>query len=466
MTIKGENRRRILIFCLAWHFALLAISWGFAADDTEPIAYIGHGAFFDREGKQIQLTQDFIERAQAYYRQRLLSSMPPDKVAAFSEAEKGVTQTPTSSRQSRLVLQNRFVGSLASASSDPDAGRIGSIINALEYALKLQIPEHAETGAPIRKFVPDPRVRDLIEKQTFLSQQAQTFAETLKSGQQYIDECRANGVPIPPPVGKLDPTGTAGWKSLGFISKDAQFIVNTPAELRVFTSGNPAGMCFTLPRYMDDSKQTVIIDGVICLGQNSSKVCFWDNQMPVSDGKGGTKGISFEFSVTEQIPIGVPDLKLDPKGRYLAGGFDLNNGTGGVCTDCHAGENPYIVHPRVDLGGGLFMAKLNKPPLSLPTFSTDRYDPFVPGSWPQNRASVAANRVPSACGVCHEKDGAGRFPQLSSSLQQYCGTILRQAVEKTMPPNKPGSLKDDTEIKKFLDLCRAPPDVASSDSTP
>src|ERR1043166_2722708 len=95
MTIKGENRRRVLIFCLAWHFALLAISWGFAADDTEPIAYIGHGAFFDREGKQIQLTQDFIERAQAYYRQRLLSSMPPDQVAAFSEAEKGVDRKST-----------------------------------------------------------------------------------------------------------------------------------------------------------------------------------------------------------------------------------------------------------------------------------------------------------------------------------------------------------------------------------
>jgi hypothetical protein len=131
-------------------------------------------------------------------------------------------------------------------------------------------------------------------------------------------------------------------------------------------------------------------------------------------------------------------------------------------------ENPYIIHPKVDLGGGLLMGKLNKPPLNFPTFSTNRYDPFVPSSWPQNGASEATNLVPSFCSDCHEKDGpGGRFPQLSSVLQQgYCGTILRQAVAKTMPPGKPGSVKDEPEIKKFLSLCLAPPTLASSDSTP
>jgi hypothetical protein len=56
-----------------------------------------------------------------------------------------------------------------------------------------------------------------------------------------------------------------------------------------------------------------------------------------------------------------------------------------------------------------------------------------------------------------------------SSLAQlpgYCGTILSKAIAKTMPPGKPGSLKDDAEIKKFLSLCLAPPDIASADSTP
>jgi hypothetical protein len=190
--------------------------------------------------------------------------------------------------------------------------------------------------------------------------------------------------------------------------------------------------------------------------------------MPVSDSSGGTAGIGFPFGANEQIPIGIPDLTVDPKGRFQAGGQDLANGTGGVCTDCHAGENPFIVHPKLDLGGGLLMGKLNRPPLNLPVFSMERYDPFVPSSWPQNRDSEPTNKVPAACSVCHDKDEqGGRFPLLSSTLQMgYCGTILRQAIEKTMPPSKPGDLKDDPEVKAFFDLCRSPPDLAVSDSKP
>jgi hypothetical protein len=464
MTTKC--RTPFLGFCLASQLILLGTCAGSAADADEPIAYIGHGAFFDSSGNQIKLTQDFVEKAQAYYRQRLLSSMPPDRAANLSEVEKGIAQT-TSSRQSALILQNKFVGSLVPNSTAPDAGRIGSILNALGYALKSQVPERADAGTPTRRFVPELQIRDLLEKQTFSLQKSSPFANTTKGGQQYIDECRGNGVPIPPPVGKLDPTGAAGWRSLGFIPKETQFIVGSPAEVRVFTSASPAGMCVALPRYSDDSKQSIALDGVICLGQLSSKVCFWDNQMPASDGQGGTQGVTFEFAAGEQIPIGVPDLKIDPKGRFQGGGFDLNNGQGGVCTNCHAGENPYIVHPKADLGGGLFMGKLGKPPLNLPTFSIDRYDPLVPLSWPQNATSEVATKVPSACGVCHEKDGpGGRFPQLSSLLQGYCGTILRQAIEKTMPPNNPGSLQNDPEVKNFLSLCLASPDAKMVDLTP
>jgi hypothetical protein len=467
MTTK--MRRQLFAFWIVSQLVALNAPLALAADPDEPIAYIGHGGFFDRSGKQIRLTQDFIEKAQAYYRQKLLSSIPPDRAASFSENEKALAQVPTSSSQNRLVLQNKFLGSLVPNSTDPEAGRIGSFLTALDRAMKTQVPERTDTRTPPRAFIPELPVRELLQKQTLSIQpfsfpQAKGFAGIQKAGQQYIDECRGNGVPIPPPVGKLDPAGTNGWKTLGFIPKDIQFIVNSPAELRVFTS--PDGMCFALPRYLDDTKQIVDLDGVICLGKSTSKVCFWDNQMPETDVAGGTKGVGFQFGAAEQIPIGVPDLKVDPKGRFQGGGFDLNNGSGGVCTTCHAGENPFIIHPKAELGGGLLMSKLNKPPLELPTYSADRYDPFVPPSWPQNTRSEAASRVPGACNGCHEKDGpGGRFPQLSTELIGYCG-IVREALKKTMPPNSPGSLENDPEIQKFLDLCLAPPDVSLADSTP
>lgn len=74
----------------------------------------------------------------------------------------------------------------------------------------------------------------------------------------------------------MDPAGTAGWKSQGFIPTGDQFIVGSPAEVRTYQSTNPAGMCYALPRF-DANKTTVNLDGVICLSEETSKVCFWDN---------------------------------------------------------------------------------------------------------------------------------------------------------------------------------------------
>jgi len=219
-------------------------------------------------------------------------------------------------------------------------------------------------------------------------------------------------------MGKIDPTGKAGWRSLGFIPKNEQFIVGTAAEVRVFVSDSPVGVCVALPRYLDDSLQEITLDGAICLGQVSSKVCIWDNQMPITKPDGTIAVEGFLFSTNDLIPIGVPDLKIDPKGRFQAGGAEIEFGTGGVCTSCHAGENPFIVHPRADLGGGLLMGRLGKPPLNLPTFPTNRYDPLVGSSWPQNNASMNGSLVPGSCSSCHEKDGSGgRFPLLSTDLK-------------------------------------------------
>ena len=38
------------------------------AQEKEPIAYIGHGGFFDHDGKQIELAVDFVAKAQDWYR--------------------------------------------------------------------------------------------------------------------------------------------------------------------------------------------------------------------------------------------------------------------------------------------------------------------------------------------------------------------------------------------------------------
>lgn len=439
------------------------------AESGEPIAYIGHGGFFSANGRQIEVTQDFVENAQEYYRQRLLETVKNDKKASLIKLEKNALKNLSASRQDGLVLQNRILASIAPASNHSEISQIRAKLNALNIAMQVQIPEGPAgllplSRVPVRKFVLSTSVQDILKKQSLISNQA--FLASTGTGKQYLEECRSNGVPIPPPMGKLDSTGKAGWRSLGYIPKDAQFIEGTPAEVRVFLSDNPVGMCFALPRYVDDSLQAIKLDGTICLGQISSKVCFWDNQMPITNPDGTTSVQGFVFGVGEQIPIGVADINVDPKGRYQAGGAEIENGTGGVCTNCHAGENPYIIHPKVDLGNGLLMGKLKRPPLNLPMSSTNRYDPLVGISWPQNNFSMSEKLVPEACSSCHGKDEAGRFPLLSTDLKNgYCG-ILNLAIENTMPPSKPGSLKDDAEIIAFLKRCDDPPSSANADSNP
>lgn len=424
------------------------------AQEKEPIASIGHGAFFDQDGKQIEVTQEFVAKAQDWYRKKLLSSLKAGKKTEFAKIERRLNTSVKAVGQDRLVVRQHLLEWLVANSEDisRDHRTIGKL-NALKSALRNKLPDRAgiKNFKYGEEFKINPEIEKKLKSPEFAPGKFQLRSATTNKGQAYIDECKAAGVPIPPPIGKLDPAGLTGWKSQGFIPGSQQFIVGTPAEVRTFKSSSPVGMCIALPRYSNASKTTVTLDGVICLGQASSKVCFWDNQM---------NGVDFDFASGALIPIGVPDLSINPAGQYQAGGFELEGGSGGVCTDCHAGQNPYIIHPRVDLGGGLLMEQLNQPPQNLPTFSASRYDPLVPASWPQNQLSHSPALVPAVCAECHVAGGvAGAFPQLSTDLFDYCRNIniLAKAIANTMPPSAPGSMAGTPEVKAFQAQCKNPP---------
>ena len=257
----------------------------------------------------------------------------------------------------------------------------------------------------------------------------------------------------------MDPAGLAGWKSQGFIPTADQFIEGTPAEVRTYTS--PEGMCYALPRYTDSTKSTVMLDGVICLGKQSSKVCFWDNQW--TDPATGTR-TQFEFPAGSQIPIGVPSVT---GGKYQAGGTEIANpNLGGICTDCHAGENPFITHPKSNLaesGPKVLWESLSQSPQSLPTMPVNRYDPIVAADWPQNQLSQAASTLTMlTCASCHVKGNAGRLPHISNKLSSYCTFIFQNAIARTMPPSDPGSQA--AAGTAFMNKwCNSPPDPSSAD---
>jgi hypothetical protein len=436
------------------------------AQEAEPITAFGHGGFFGPDGKQIPVTMDFVTKAQAYYKAKLASALPAAKKKNFADYEKRVTGGINATGQDRLILEHQSIEWLIANTSSPQLlQQCAGKLRALRQALNWKVPVQATPGEPekLEPYTPSPQVlQRLASPQLRLLNLnlkpnpggVHVLSATLNSGQAYINECSADGVPIPPTINVMDPNGTAGWRSEGFIPTASQFIVNTPAELRSYKSSAPEGMCFALPRYTDVSKSTVTLDGVICMGKQSSKVCFWDNQM---------SGMGFNFPAGTQIPIGVPSA---PGGQYQGGGKELEFGSGGICTDCHAGENPYIIHPKVNLapsGPAVLWESLSQAPRSLPTMAVNRYDPLVGGTWPQNQSSQAASTLPSVCAGCHFKGFAGRFPHLSNQISQYCSVVLTQAITKTMPPGSPGSAA--TAANAFRDAwCNAPPNSSSEDT--
>ena len=443
--------------------AIVALILGVAAShaqERDPIAFIGHGAFFDADGKEVAPTPDFVARAQAFYRTKLLATLPQDKKTQFLRFQQQLASAVSANGQAKLVVDQRALDWLA-ANVDKtvvDANTIGKI-GALRYVLEFQLPDNPDPRnfRERNDFQLDPAIRSKLDQPAFKVSAGggvHVLSATVNSGQAYINECIANQVPIPPSIGVLEPTGTSGWRSLGFIPQASQFITGTPAELRTFVS--PEGMCFALPRYSNSTLTTVMLDGVICLSKITSKVCFWDNQMG---------GSTFQFPAGTTIPIGVANAAVDPSLRYQAGGKEIeNNPTAGVCTNCHAGQNPYIIHPEVGLtsstgvASGTTMGGLNRPPLNLPTFAPARYDPLVAASWPQNALSMSTALVPTVCSGCHRPGGpGGALPHLSSELSNgYCTAVLDNAIARTMPQGAAGSQAGNTDVINFRKWCTSP----------
>lgn len=461
---QSLDERRIVVLGACVLLGICVALWPQAvrAQEQEPIAASGHGGFFGQDGRQIPLTLSFAAEAQSWYRNKMLSALPATKKDEFSVYEKRLRNGLNVEGQDALVLQHQalewlLVNTTLVNLKLHSAGKLRALRSAMNWKLSEQDDLRIVDRREPFTLRPDV-VKRLKSPLLKLSNGAQARSITANSGQAYIDECAAAGVPIPPTINQMDPAGTAGWKSQGFIPQVDQFIVGTPAELRSYRSASPEGMCYALPRYTDGSLSTVMLDGVICMGKQSSKVCIWDNQWTV----GGVID-DFTFAAGELVPIGVPST---PGGKYQGGGKEIEFGPGLVCTDCHAGENPFITHPKSNLataGPPKLWESLFAPPESLPTMSVNRYDPLVAVTWPQNNLSQAGSTVPGVCRGCHVKGGNGRFPHLSDQLPMYCSTVLTQAITRTMPPGSAGT--EAAAANTFKDAwCNGPPNASSADA--
>jgi hypothetical protein len=378
----------------------------------------------------------------------------------------------------QLILESRTVDWLMeNAKQQPDDFRKKSKLSALRYVLQWELPKNSEDifGAYSKLAKIRPELLDQLKTFGFGPGNISVFSATVNFGKNYIKECEDNNVPIPPAIGVLDPAGINGWKSQGFIpsgvvppgSTNELFLVNTNVEVMTYHSTSPEGLCIALPRSNDAQGNQIALDGVICLGKTASpisgksSVCFWDNQM---------NGTSFPYTKGLQIPIGWIDPAVPPLnnlGLFMSGGAQLTSIGAGMCTDCHAGQNPYIIHPRNPSPQKPFgqvqgtstettLGKLSKAPLNLPTFGDTWYDPIVAATWPQNKKSLNDVYVPGQCTGCHDGGSAGRLPHLSTEIPGYCGLVLAQAVQvgtpHSMPQGSPGAAAGDADLATLINL--------------
>ncbi len=408
---------------LRGHFICCALAFaciGSAGQSTavEPIAYVGHGALFDAGGNEIAPTPDFIKSAQAWYRANLIAALGKSERTQFAALERARPPGAGPDSPERQVGDARLLVWLVDHAKTLDAQRMRGKVLALNRALLAPLVQPAVVDPVFeRKLGPAslPHPRPVTTH----------LLVTNTRGDDYRQACSDHGVPLPVDFGPGSP-----WQARdipgnpdGIIAAADLFIARGDrAQVLTLLSTTPAGMCVALPRFT--ASNLVKADGVICFGQNDPleptrpKACFWDNQNP-SDNVTGT--FTFQRGAAQSI-------------SQFAGGSDLRGGVGGVCSDCHSGENPYVIHGPVL--SSLANAVGTLP--ALPTFASAWYDPIVRTGdtvvWPQNPGPMNA---PASCVSCHgtalARGYAGRLPHLSTALPGYCGSVLRAAVGAKAP---------------------------------
>lgn len=376
-----------------------------AVPSSDPIVTVGHGSIVLPGGKYVEPTPELVRSAQQYYLTRLRS----EAGAALRLELDGFRQTlqANEGKTDEFATNARLIDWLLTRVQPSDATHLQAVNAFLGHALSA--PAATDEGTPTRQALITP---------------------TLLSGPQYEEQCRSAGVPIPPKW------GTSAWTPHGELKP---VFISPTRDARVFVSvsDSPRGVCYALPRSAVDTDGVRKIDllGVICQGSDTSKACFWDNPRKI--------GLNESFEIKDEF----------------YGGADLFEKSGGICTECHRGENAFIIHPisqsypeaALDIGDELLRPK-------------GWVNPLVHPSWPQNRKPGRALQTlaferssPLSCGNCHSKVRGKRLGELGS---EYCNAVIAPAVfgptstganGPTMPPRS-SSEPAKPETKQEADL--------------
>ncbi|HYO92891.1 MAG TPA: VCBS repeat-containing protein [Polyangiaceae bacterium] len=347
---------------------------------------VGHGVIVYSDGTTKQPSPEIMREAQSHLVRTLASQATPEERARL---EREVPEAAASEALQGVEPQGPV-----------DLAQLTSDAAVLEWLVDTVPDGHAAVLKQMSLFLKHEISAKRSRQSDESSVSSQSFAIVSEAaGAAYATACAAAGVPNPPAW------RSSSWVRQGDLVGPSQNLLQPTmyAEVYTFTSASPAGVCIALPRRDTSSATNYSVVGIICQGVSSSRSCFWDSKRPQG-----------------QIPTSATNLAVP--GDYFVGGADLRPNGQGVCTDCHAGENSFIIHPATALG------------LAPNTVAQNWVRPLITAAWPQNAAPgselMAAGSGCSNAG-CHNKASGRRFPRLED-LSGWC-TIAGAATGTTMP---------------------------------
>lgn len=230
----------------------------------------------------------------------------------------------------------------------------------------------------------------------------------------YMAECRKRGVPIPPDWHR----NTTAWVAHGNLKDDGYNLLAPGKDAYVWTYTDPAvrGACIALPRTNGGSRGGLA--GVICQSATTGNACFWDSR------KRDNNNPMAQMPIVDWYNQGVSISEMKDA-------TNLTESGSGVCTDCHRGNNVFLISPDAQAWKKVIKtANLGANFTTRVEASTDnqggvpRYVP-VTGIGGQQRAGWTNTFNAGGCGAsCHQVSASfssmGMGPLCATGGVQNC----------------------------------------------
>jgi hypothetical protein len=196
----------VVNFSVALFFVFSAAAFQHAhPNNDDPIAYIGHGAMFDKDGKEIQVTQEFIKEVYRFYLEALFKQANEQQRALVEQKQKRLFSGRQFNTQSELYVNSALIEWLIKEIRPVSSDTLSGKLKLLKQ--KWTSPSiETDPSVNIKEFKPfelPGALRDLLLEEGLVESGGSGTAlrSTTLGGAAYTQECNKAGVPTPPDWG-------------------------------------------------------------------------------------------------------------------------------------------------------------------------------------------------------------------------------------------------------------------------